>query len=287
LWGGGSRLGTTPGGPTIAGVRSFPTPLLAPPISDIAAPFNADRPNQRREPAQIAAQQLGRAIGSEMERSLWVRLESTAFAQRDREVPITEIPNGLSNEDCRSRECALGNLVADALLEHAPGTAVAIFNGGGLRAGLPRGPISYANILSVLPFRNRVVTVAVSGRELLLALEDGLSGGSATDRFPQIAGATVVWDRSRPAGRRILSLQVADNEGRFQHVNPERIYRVATSDFLRRGGDGYVALRDAALQLANTSVPDDGVLIDAALATTISTERVARALGGPARIIAR
>ncbi len=88
---------------------------------------------------------------------------------------------------------------------------------------------------------NRIVTIDVSGADLKRALEAGLarlpnpSGG-----FPQVSGLTLEADARRPPGQRILSIQVGDAP-----LEDERIYRVATNDFLARGGDGYAPFRDA------------------------------------------
>jgi 2',3'-cyclic-nucleotide 2'-phosphodiesterase (5'-nucleotidase family) len=47
-------------------------------------------------------------------------------------------------------------------------------------------------------------------------------------------------DPSRPAGNRVLSIMVGDTP-----LDANKTYSVATSDFMARGGDDYVAFRDA------------------------------------------
>jgi 5'-nucleotidase / UDP-sugar diphosphatase len=95
------------------------------------------------------------------------------------------------------------------------------------------------------------VTLDVSGRALRAAIENGLSLlPNAAGRFPQVSGLTVEANLRRPPGSRITSIKVGD----APLVN-ERIYRVATNDFLARGGDGYAMFADAPHVLAEADAP--------------------------------
>jgi 2',3'-cyclic-nucleotide 2'-phosphodiesterase (5'-nucleotidase family) len=140
----------------------------------------------------------------------------------------------------RSGETAFGNLVADALRE-TWGADAAITNGGGIRANkqYPVGhKLSRRDILSELPFGNRNVLTEITGRSLKAALENGLSQvEQRAGRFPQVSGLTVVYDPKQPAGSRVVSVMVGG-----QPLDEARVYRVATNDFMLRGGDGYTAL---------------------------------------------
>jgi 5'-nucleotidase len=145
---------------------------------------------------------------------------------------------------CRTGECALGNLIADAMLAAVAGAEIALQNGGGIRAGLAAGPITYGDILTILPFGNTLATLGLRGADIRAALENGLSQPGA-GRFPQVAGLRFVWDPAAPPGLRLGPVEVR-REGRWEPLAPERVYRVVTNNFLRRGGDGYTVLRDAA-----------------------------------------
>jgi 5'-nucleotidase len=182
------------------------------------------------------------------------------------------LPAAMDNAECRRGECALGNLVAEAMLARAPGAEVAITNGGGLRAGLPGGQVTYGDVLTTLPFGNTVATMGLRGAELVAALENGLSQGAGTaGRFPQVAGMRFVWDPAAPPGSRVRSVEVAQGGG-FIPLDPGRVYRVATNDFMRRGGDGYAMFRDRALDPY-----DGGVLMEEAVAEVIAAGRGAAA----------
>jgi 2',3'-cyclic-nucleotide 2'-phosphodiesterase (5'-nucleotidase family) len=131
---------------------------------------------------------------------------------------------------------------------------VAIMNGGGIRAGKvypPGSAISRRDVLAELPFNNRVVAVAITGAALRRAIENGLSQlPNAGGRFPQVSGMTVEADGSRPPGSRVTSITVGGAP-----LDENRIYRVATNDFLARGGDGYQMFADAARLLPDSDAP--------------------------------
>lgn len=198
-----------------------------------------------------------------------------------RRRPVGSMPAALGNAECRQGECALGNLVAEAILARAPGAEIAITNGGGLRAGLPDGTVTYGDVLTTLPFGNTVATMGLRGADVVAALENGLSQGAGTaGRFPQVAGIRFAWDPAAPPGSRVRSVEVAQG-GRFAALDPGRVYRVATNDFMRRGGDGYAVFRDRALDPY-----DGGVLVEEAVAEEIASGRTAAARTD-GRIVAR
>lgn len=198
-----------------------------------------------------------------------------------RRRPVGMLPAALGNAECRRGECVLGNLVAEAMLARAPGAEIAITNGGGLRAGLPGGQVTYGDVLTTLPFGNTVATMGLRGADVVAALEAGLSQGAGTaGRFPQVAGIRFVWDPTAPPGSRVRAVEVAQG-GAFAALDPGRVYRVATNDFMRRGGDGYAMFRDRALDPY-----DGGVLVEEAVAEVIAAGRGA-AITLDGRIAAR
>jgi 5'-nucleotidase len=150
---------------------------------------------------------------------------------------------------CRSGECAMGDLVADAMLDRAAkqGVTIAITNGGGLRASIGAGPITVGDIVAVLPFQNTLSTFQLSGKDVVAALENGVSQVSdGAGRFPQVAGLRFSFDRTvGPNSGRIRSVEVKAGDG-WQPIKPEKLYLVASNNYMRAGGDGYAVLRDRA-----------------------------------------
>jgi 2',3'-cyclic-nucleotide 2'-phosphodiesterase (5'-nucleotidase family) len=174
---------------------------------------------------------------------------------RDMDVPlgVTALALDSRTATVRTREAAIGNIVADAM-RAAAHADVAIMNGGGIRGGklyAANASITRRDVLAELPFGNRVVTIDISGRALKTAIENGLSQlPNASGRYPQVSGLVVEADLKRPAGSRITAIKVGNAP-----LDEARTYRVATNDFMARGGDGYAMFADAAPTLADTDAP--------------------------------
>lgn len=168
------------------------------------------------------------------------KYEGELSAELDVDVALLAVELDSRSASVRSGETAIGNLVADAIRE-ALGADIAITNGGGIRANrqYPVGhKLTRRDILTELPFGNRAVLTEVTGRDIVAALENGLSqveqrGG----RFPQMSGLNVTAETARPAGARVVSVLVNGAP-----LDEARLYRVATNDFMLKGGDGYVTL---------------------------------------------
>jgi 5'-nucleotidase len=142
---------------------------------------------------------------------------------------------------CRARECTMGNLVADAMLDRTKdqGIQLAIQNGGGLRASIDSGEITMGEVLSVLPFQNTVATFQLSGADVIAALENGVSQiADGAGRFPQVAGMKYAFDATAEPGSRISDVMVAEGDG-FVAIDLEKVYGVVTNNYMRGGGDGY------------------------------------------------
>lgn len=143
----------------------------------------------------------------------------------------------------RGQEAAIGNLIADAM-KAAVGADIAITNGGGIRGNktyAAGAEITRRDILTELPFGNRTVLLEITGADVLKALENGVSQvENSGGRFPQISGLKVVYDPKKPAGERIVSAAVGD-----QPLDPAKVYKLATNDYMAKGGDGYTAFKAA------------------------------------------
>ncbi|MBW8447702.1 MAG: 5'-nucleotidase C-terminal domain-containing protein [Arenimonas sp.] len=146
-----------------------------------------------------------------------------------------------SRDVCRTAECSMGNLVADAMVDRVKdqGVTIAIQNGGGLRASIDAGTVTMGEALTVLPFQNTLATFKLKGSDIVTALENGLSQiEEAAGRFPQVSGLKYSFDKSKPAGSRVVSVEVKDGDN-FVALDPEKLYGVATNNYMRAGGDGY------------------------------------------------
>lgn len=128
-----------------------------------------------------------------------------------------------------ARESPLGNWLADLLLSATPGADVAILNGGGLRAALPAGDLTYGQLYESQPFDNRVARLELGGAELRAVITAHLE--RERHGIISIAGARVV---ARCAdGRLDVTLKRANGK---PIRDGERV-AVVTSDYLATGGD--------------------------------------------------
>jgi 2',3'-cyclic-nucleotide 2'-phosphodiesterase (5'-nucleotidase family) len=181
------------------------------------------------------------------------KFEGELGKQLDAPIGTTTVELDSREAIVRTGEAAIGDLVADAMRWSAQ-TDVAVTNGGAIRGGrvYPAGAtITRRDLLSELPFGNRLVTIDIPGSALAAAIENGLSQlPNPSGRFPQVSGLTIEADPSRPAGRRVTSIKVGDAP-----LDPGKTYSVATNDFMARGGDDYTSFSDAKPVLAIADSP--------------------------------
>ena len=141
-------------------------------------------------------------------------------------------------EIVRTSETNLGRLIANGMLV-TTGADVALMNGGGIRDGIPAGPITKKQVYTVLPFGNYLWTTTLTGAELKAVLENGVSKLPSQDgRYPHLAGAAFTFDVSKAVGSRVTSITV-----KGQPVDPAKKYVFATLNFEMNGGDEYNMLK--------------------------------------------
>jgi 2',3'-cyclic-nucleotide 2'-phosphodiesterase (5'-nucleotidase family) len=161
------------------------------------------------------------------------------------EIGSTAIELDSRKASVRGMETAMGNLVADALRK-AVGADVAITNGGGIRGDkvYPAGSkLTRKDILTELPFGNKTLMIEVTGAQIKEALENGVGKmEEGAGRFPQVSGLSFTIDKAKPAGERISDVMVNGTP-----LDMAAAYKVATNDFMARGGDGYTMFKSGKL----------------------------------------
>lgn len=137
----------------------------------------------------------------------------------------------------RGKEAAIGNLIADAI-RMATGADVGLANGGGIRANKiypPGTMLTRRDILSELPFGNKTIVMELTGRDIVAALENGLSQiEEGAGRFPHVSGLNVVYDPGKPAGERVVEVEYAG-----MALDLDATYTLATNNYVGSGGDGF------------------------------------------------
>jgi 5'-nucleotidase/UDP-sugar diphosphatase len=157
------------------------------------------------------------------------------------------------NRLTRYQETAIGNMITDANVwyfktVYNQNIDFAFHNGGNIRAVLPQGPITQEQILTILPFENYLYIVSLKGSELLELFKFIGTIPQGTGGFPQFS-QEVRYTIDKTAGQG----EVKDLTIGGKPVDPNKIYRFCTNDYLLKGGDGYVALTKS-LDPFNTSL---------------------------------
>ncbi len=148
-------------------------------------------------------------------------------------TPLCYAPENLSKSD-GIRNSSMGNLMADILLEQADRVLnlrenirvdMAVMNHGGIRTAISRGPVSEHTAYEVMPFENGLVVAALKGT----TVENMVEFLRKAEVPHPVAGMKIRLD----AEGSLESLQIQGAP-----LDPQKIYYVATSDYLIGGGDG-------------------------------------------------
>lgn len=190
----------------------------------------------------------------------------------------------ISSEDgiriVRSRETNIGDLCADAY-RIVSGADIAFANGGGIRADLLAGDITYEDLLAVYPYGNTLCVAKVNGQEILDALEMAYrivlpqtsENGNAVGEnggFLQVSGLTFTIDTSVESSvvldengmfvscgdtRRVKDVNVLQKDGSYASLASDKTYTLASHNYMiKQGGDGLVMFMD------NELLIDEGML---------------------------
>ena len=148
-------------------------------------------------------------------------------------------------------ESALSNWFVDLLMSKVADLSgkkvdVGVGNFGGIRTDMPEGDIILDDMLSMFPFKNQLVYLEHSGKQIRKILEEMAAG-----RFQVLGGVRVVAEDGK-----LVSVEIGG-----EPLDDDRIYGMATISFLLAGGDG-LSLADNALSM---TVFEDVDIIDAVL----------------------
>ena len=201
------------------------------------------------------------------------------FAKSEVVLNGAKAPNG--NRDSETNN---GDLITDAMvwkilqdkesLTVDADHVVALTNGGGIRKAINPGDVTKKNINEVLPFGNTVVTIYITGAELLEALEASTyCTPDAIGGFPQVSGinytisTAVAYDANAetyPAstyyGPKSIN-RVTINSINGKEFKADDTYAVITNDFCGGGGDTYYAFAAATAKF-DTGIPLDAVVME-------------------------
>lgn len=164
--------------------------------------------------------------------------------------------------ECKEGECNLGNMIMDAVIydrikyiskntdyQYFTDATIAFINAGGIRSSIdkkPGGAITEADIELVLPFGDKYKLITISGNTIRKALQHSASeygSNNAAGGILQMAGVRVQYNVKRPVGERVVKVMVLCAEcdiPKYCPLDDTKFYNILVSDYLFRGGGGYV-----------------------------------------------
>ncbi|XP_052888191.1 apyrase-like [Anopheles moucheti] len=158
---------------------------------------------------------------------------------------IAETKIDLVQNTCRLRECNLGCLVADAIVDYYTNETfhpVAIINAGNFRTPIPKGYITNEEAIGASPFSNTVDLVTLRGDALWNIVEHSIVWDSVKRmNVAQVSGLRVVADLDRAPYNRVLSIEVRNlRDGiTYEPLNCTAYYKLVTLSFIATGKDGF------------------------------------------------
>jgi 5'-nucleotidase len=147
-------------------------------------------------------------------------------------------------------ESSQGNWLTDLMIAASPGAQVALTNGGGLRADIPAGDITYGGLYEAMPFDNRFAVVEVKGAQLRSMVSSNLQRGGAILSW----GGLTAKARCKN-GQMDLQLTVAGKP-----LDEKATYKLVTSDFLAssdKGVIGRLKLPDGAIKITDKIIREE------------------------------
>ncbi|GAA2612533.1 bifunctional metallophosphatase/5'-nucleotidase [Streptomyces axinellae] len=186
---------------------------------------------------------------------------------RQRSAELADKPVGHISDDIPGRgsdrpETPLGDLITDTQAEatRAEGAQLALLNWGGMRSDLVYrtsgkegdGVVTYGEAFRVQPFDNPLVTMTLTGKQLIEVLRQQFSGANAG--YPQVLQLSDALrfdaDMSREGADRLLADTVRVDG---KPVDPSGSYRVTVNDFLAEGGNGFTVFKEGTHRESTTT----------------------------------
>jgi 2',3'-cyclic-nucleotide 2'-phosphodiesterase/3'-nucleotidase/5'-nucleotidase len=168
--------------------------------------------------------------------------------------PVGTTDGTITRTDAYNNEAALGNLIADSMRTADFGDGVkaadfAFMNPGGIRADLPKGPVTFGDLAKIQPFGNTLVKLTLTGAQIKTLLQQQWNvkaDGTPDIKTLQISGLKYTANMYLPVADRIASLTLTDGTP----INPTQKYTAVVNNFMAAGGDNYKVLTQASDSLA-------------------------------------
>ncbi len=142
----------------------------------------------------------------------------------------------------------LASHVTDAMLWKLQAAGLpaeaALVNAGGIRSGIPAGPVSAGNVFEVLPFQNRLIMIGIQAGDLRHVLERAVSRALCNNSgaFPYVAGLRYSVDTGSPRKDRIVRLERCPSRAGCIPLGDHEWINLVINSYMLRGGNGYGGL---------------------------------------------
>ncbi len=154
----------------------------------------------------------------------------------EREIGEAKVPLTRRDYHIYMEESNLGNLVTDIVRKKARAD-VGILAPSALRSTIPKGTVKVEQVFELFPWKNKIVTLQMQGKDIKKVLGEFLSGPALGFT---ISGIKVEFDKSKPDGEQITSITMPDGK----EMDPEKTYKVATRDFYAEGKLGLASFKN-------------------------------------------
>ncbi|XP_041981786.1 protein 5NUC-like isoform X1 [Aricia agestis] len=160
----------------------------------------------------------------------------------------------LDGDQCRLRECNIGDMISDAVLlytkEHYKedkNVTIAVIQGGRIRSSLDNDQkpfkLTRGDWITVVPFTDNLCVMTLTGTVLKQALEHSVEAWRTIDtpgQFLQMSGMKIVYDLAKPPGSRVVEAKATCAKcTQLEDIRDDHEYNLITSGFIADGGDGF------------------------------------------------
>lgn len=154
----------------------------------------------------------------------------------------------------RNHEVGIGNFIADVVAAGAD-APIALMSAGAIRADIPKGEVTYGDIMTVVPFENPICLVSMTGKQIQQVLELGAA------KYPGEAGEFVHvcglrYTIAVNASPKVQQVEVQQQDGSFTVLDSNATYTVACSEYAYQTLEEKPVVINPNVGLAITLIPE-------------------------------
>ena len=129
------------------------------------------------------------------------------------------------------KECPIGDYVTDIMVKET-NADVAFQNSGSIHNNIAEGQFTNGDLYTVMPFANQIVVMDLKGSDILDLLK---ISASRQRGVLQVSGLEYSYSYRNKNNYQLKSAKINGED-----ILPDKVYKVATNNFLKDGGDNYI-----------------------------------------------